>query len=104
MDLTFALVVERIVGLVVDGLTSTMVVGDFLTLWLAPLRLRIHIVWLYIGINDLTAREHGPSSKLTTMTLLEMLRSITDDNDLQKRHLLVGVSPCVLTARMRGAF
>jgi hypothetical protein len=61
----FDLTLDRIQHLAENGLTSLMVLHDFLSCRLTPLQDRpAHPAWMYIRVNDIMWLEHGPGSSL----------------------------------------
>jgi hypothetical protein len=50
----FILVLGRIRILAENGLTSMMVLHDYVSKRIAPLQERTHLAWLYTRVNDVT--------------------------------------------------
>jgi hypothetical protein len=73
----FDLTLDRIQHLAKNGLTSLMVLHDFLSCRLAPLQDRpAHPAWMYIGVNDIMRLEHGPGSSLDEALLAACLKAL----------------------------
>ena len=75
-------VLERIRFLRDSGLTSIMVVVDFLRRRLAPLRERARPSWFYTGPEDITRTQIGASWDLGPAELRGMTRVITGVEDM----------------------
>jgi hypothetical protein len=76
----FDLVLDQIQHLAKNGLTSLMVLHDFLSRYLAPLQDRpTHLAWMYIGVNDIMWLERGPGSSLNEALLAACLKALTVD-------------------------
>jgi hypothetical protein len=74
---------DRIQYLVESGLTSLMVLHDFLSRRLAPLQDRVmRPAWMYTGVNDIMRLEHGPGSSLDGELLAACLKALTTDQFL----------------------
>jgi hypothetical protein len=68
LELGFDLVLHRIQYLAKNGLTSLMVLHDFLSRHLVPLQdWPAHPAWLYTRVNDIMRLEHGPGSNAPTL-------------------------------------
>jgi hypothetical protein len=61
-------VLGRIQILAESGLSSMMVLHDFLSKHITPLQDCSRPTWLYIGVNDATRLERGDGSNLDDMT------------------------------------
>jgi hypothetical protein len=73
-------VLDRIQYLVESGLTSLMVLHDFLSRRLAPLQDRAtHPAWMYTRVNDIMRLERGPGSSLDGELLAACLKALTTD-------------------------
>jgi hypothetical protein len=72
-------VVARIWFLAKKGLTSMMVLFDFLSKRIIPLQLRVRLAWLYTGENDTTWLERGRGPNLDLMVLYSMLLKMSTD-------------------------
>jgi hypothetical protein len=73
-------VLDRIQYLAESGLTSLMVMHDFLSRLLAPLQDRAtRPVWMYTGKNDIMQLERGPGSSLDGDLLAACLKALTTD-------------------------
>jgi hypothetical protein len=73
-------VLDRIQYLVESGLTSLMVMHDFLSRRLAPLQDRAtRLAWMYTGENDIMRLERGPGSSLDSDLLAACLKALTTD-------------------------
>jgi hypothetical protein len=72
-------VVKRIKFLAENGLTSMMVLFDFLRKRIAPLQHRAHPTWLYTQENDTTWLERGRGSDLDPKVLEAMLSKLSVD-------------------------
>jgi hypothetical protein len=64
LEPVFNPVLGRIWILAESGLTSMMVLHDYVSKCIVPLQERTHSVWLYTGVNDVTRLEHGDGSAL----------------------------------------
>jgi hypothetical protein len=63
-----------------SGLTSLMVLHDFLSRRLAPLQDRAtRPAWMYTGVNDIMRLERGPGSSLDSEVLAVCLKALTTD-------------------------
>jgi hypothetical protein len=62
-------VLGRIRILAMSGLTSMMVLHDYVLKRIAPLQERTRLAWLYTGVNDVTRLEHGDGSALSEEVL-----------------------------------
>jgi hypothetical protein len=73
-------VLDRIQYLAESGLTSLMVLHDFLSKRLAPLQDRAtRPAWMYTGVNDIMRLERGPGSSLNGELLAACLKALTID-------------------------
>jgi hypothetical protein len=71
---------DRIQYLAESGLTSLMVLHDFLSRRLAPLQDRAtRPAWMYTGVNDIMRLERGPGSSLDGELLAACLKALTTD-------------------------
>jgi hypothetical protein len=71
-------VLDRIQYLAERGLTSLMVLNDFLSKRLAPLQDRAtRPAWMYTGANDIMRLERGPGSSLNSDLLATCLKALT---------------------------
>jgi hypothetical protein len=73
-------VLDQIQYLTENGLTSLMVLHDFLSKRLASLQDRSHHpAWMYTGVNDIMRLDHGPGSSLGDTLLATSLKALTTD-------------------------
>jgi hypothetical protein len=73
-------VLDRIQYLAESGLTSLMVLHDFLSRRLAPLQDQAtRSAWMYTGENDIMRLERGPGSSLDGDLLAACLKALTTD-------------------------
>jgi hypothetical protein len=73
-------VLDRIQYLAKSGLTSLMVLHDFLSRRLAPLQDQAtRPAWMFTGVNDIMRLEHGPGSSLDGELLAACLKALTTD-------------------------
>jgi hypothetical protein len=73
-------VLDRIQHLAENGLTSLMVLHDFLSRRPAPLQDRpAHPAWIYTGVNDIMWLEYSPGSSLDEVLLVACLKALTAD-------------------------
>jgi hypothetical protein len=73
-------VLDRIQYLAESGLTSLMVLHDFLSRRLVPLQDRAtRPTWMYTGENDIMRLERGPGSSLDGDLLAACLKALTTD-------------------------
>jgi hypothetical protein len=78
-------VLDRIQYLAENGLTSLMVLHDFLSKRLAPLQDRPHRpAWMYTGVNDIMQLDRGPGSSLGDTMLAVSLKVLTMDQPSAK--------------------
>jgi hypothetical protein len=71
-------VLDRIQYLAENGLTSLMVLHDFLSKRLVPLHDRSHRpAWMYTGVNDIMRLDRGPGSSLDAVLLEASLKALT---------------------------
>jgi hypothetical protein len=68
LEPAFNPVLGRIQILAESGLSSMMVLHDFLSKRITPLQDCSRPTWLYIGVNDATRLERGDGSNLDDMT------------------------------------
>jgi hypothetical protein len=74
-------VLDQILYLAENGLTSLMVLHDFLSKHLAPLKDRSHFpAWMYTGVNDIMRLDRGPWSSLGDTLLAVSLKALTTDS------------------------
>jgi hypothetical protein len=69
----------RIWILAKDGLTSMMVLHDYVSKRITPIQECTHPVWLYIGVNDITQLEHGDGSVLGEEALTLVMGKLSRD-------------------------
>jgi hypothetical protein len=62
-----------------SGLTSMMVLGDFLKRRIAPLQQRSWMAYMYTGLNDCSRIVRGPGSEFTRAELEAALRAMTGE-------------------------
>jgi hypothetical protein len=79
MQQAYRPVVARIWFLAKKGLTSMMMLFDFLSKRIFPLQLRVRLAWLYTGENDATWLERGRGPNLDLMVLYSMLLKLSTD-------------------------
>jgi hypothetical protein len=73
-------VLDRIQYLAKNGLTSLMVLHDFLSKRPTPLQDRSHRpAWMYTGVNDIMRLDRGPESSLGDTLLAVSLKALTTD-------------------------
>jgi hypothetical protein len=73
-------VLDQIQYLVESGLTSLMVLHDFLSRRLPPLQDRAtRPAWMHTGVNDIMRLERGPGSSLDGELLAACLKALTTD-------------------------
>jgi hypothetical protein len=71
---------DRIQYLAENGLTSLMVLHDFLSKRLVPLQDQSHRpAWMYIGVNNNMRPNRGPGSSLGDTLLVASLKALTTD-------------------------
>jgi hypothetical protein len=71
---------DRIQYLAENGLTSLMVLHDFLSKRLTPLQDRSHRpAWMYTGVNDIMRLDRRPGSSLGDTLLTASLKALTTD-------------------------
>jgi hypothetical protein len=71
---------DRIQYLAENGLTSLMVLHDFLSKHLVPLQDRSHhLAWMYTGVNDIMRLDRGPRSSLGDTLLGASLKVLITD-------------------------
>jgi hypothetical protein len=71
-------VLDQIRYLVENGLTSLVVLHDFLSKRLTPLQDRPHPTWMYTGLNNIMRLDHGSGSSLDEDLLALSLKALTD--------------------------
>jgi hypothetical protein len=76
---TYDPVLKRIQFLVEKGLTSMMVLFDFLYQCIAPVLQRAHAAWLYTGENEAMRLERGRGADLDLIVLDTMLSKLSSD-------------------------
>jgi hypothetical protein len=80
LESSFDPVLDRIQYLAENGLTSLMVLHDFLSRRLTPLQDRPECpIWMYTGVNDIMRLERGPGSSLDEALLAASLNALTVD-------------------------
>jgi hypothetical protein len=72
-------VLNRVKELVMGGLTSMMVLGDFLRRRITPLQQRSRMACMYTGPNDCCRIARGPSSDFSRAELEAALRAMTGE-------------------------
>jgi hypothetical protein len=72
-------VLERIQFLAEKGLTTMIVLHDFLSKHIAPLQERARPAWLYTEENDATRPKHGLGMDLEPRVLDTMLSNLSTD-------------------------
>jgi hypothetical protein len=72
-------VLNRIKKLARSGLTSTMVLGDFLKRRIAPLQQRSRMAYMYTGLNDCCRIARRPGGDFTRAELEATLRRMTGE-------------------------
>jgi hypothetical protein len=78
-------VLDRIQYLAENGLTSLMVLHDFLSKHLAPLQDRSHRpAWMYTGVNDIMQLDRWPGSSLGDTLLATTLKALTTNPPLNE--------------------
>jgi hypothetical protein len=77
LDSGFDPMLDRIRYLAENGLTSLMVLHDFLSKRLAPLQDRPRPVWMYTGVNNIMQLYRGPGSSLDEDLLATSLKALT---------------------------
>jgi hypothetical protein len=70
-------VLKRIRYLAENGLTSLMVLHEFLSKCLAPRQDQPHPAWMYTGVNDIIRLDRGPRSSLDEVLLAASLKALT---------------------------
>jgi hypothetical protein len=80
LESRFDPVLDRIQYLAESGLTSLMVLHDFVSRRLAPLQdWATRPAWMYTGVNDIMRLERGPGSSLDSELLAACLKALTTD-------------------------
>jgi hypothetical protein len=82
LESVFGPVMDQIWYLVKNGLTSLMVLHDFLSKHLTPLQDRPRPVWMYTGVNDIMRLDRGSVSSLDEDRLAVSLMALTTDQFL----------------------
>jgi hypothetical protein len=78
LEPSFDPMLDRIQYLVENGLTSLMVLHDFLSKCLTPLQDRSHCpAWMYTGVNDIMRLDCRPGSSLGDTLLAVSLKALT---------------------------
>jgi hypothetical protein len=72
-------VLDRIRYLVENGLTSLMVLHNFLLKCLTPLQDRPCPAWMYTGVNDIMQLDRGPGLRLDEDLQAASLKALTTD-------------------------
>jgi hypothetical protein len=72
-------VLDRIKKLARSGLTSMMVLGDFLKRRIAPLQQRSRMAYVYTGLNDCCRITCGPGGDFTRAELEAAIRAMTGE-------------------------
>jgi hypothetical protein len=72
-------VLNRIKKLARSGLTSMMVLGDFLKRRIAPLQHRSRMAYVYTGLNDCCRIARGPGGDFTRAELEAAIRAMTGE-------------------------
>jgi hypothetical protein len=72
-------VLNRVKELARGGLTSMMVLGDFLKWQIAPLQQRTRMACMYTGSNDCCRIARGPGTDFTRAELEVAIRGMTGD-------------------------
>jgi hypothetical protein len=72
-------VLDRVKNLQRSGLTSMMVLGDFLKRRITPLQQRSRMAYMYTGLNDCCRIAHGPRADFTIAELEVAIRGMTGD-------------------------
>jgi hypothetical protein len=93
LELGFDPVLDRIQYLAENGLTSLMVLHDFLSKRLVPLQDRSHRpALMYTRVNDIMRLDCGPGSSLDEVLLAASLKALTTDQFSDK--LVVSAAVC----------
>jgi hypothetical protein len=79
MESGFDPMLDQIRYLVENGLTSLVVLHDFLSKRLTPLQDRPHPTWMYTGVNNIMRLDHGSGSSLDEDLLALSLKVLTTD-------------------------
>jgi hypothetical protein len=79
LELGFDPVLDQIQYLAENGLTSLMVLHDFLSKRLMPLQDRPRPAWMYTGGNDIMRLDRGPGSSLDEGLLVAYLKALILD-------------------------
>jgi hypothetical protein len=72
-------VLVRVKTLARGGLTSMMVLGDFLRRHIAPLQQRSRMACMFTGVNDCCRIVRGPGTDLTSAELETSIRVMTGE-------------------------
>jgi hypothetical protein len=93
LELGFDPVLDRIQYLAKNGLTSLLVLHDFLSKRLTPLQDRPHCPrWMYARVNDIMWLDRGPGSSLGNTLLATSLKVLTIDQPSTK--LMMPAAAC----------
>jgi hypothetical protein len=93
LESSFDPVLDRIQHLAENGLTSLMVLHDFLSRSLTPLQDQPACpAWMYTGVNDIMQMECSPENSLDEALLAACLNTLTADQFSD--HLMVSVTVC----------
>jgi hypothetical protein len=79
MKMAYYPVLNRIRILVESGLTSMMVLHDYVSKRFTPLQEHTRLAWLYTGVNDVTRLERGDGSVLSEEALVLMMGKLSPD-------------------------
>jgi hypothetical protein len=79
LEPVFHPVLGRIRILAEGGLTSMMVLHDYVSKHIAPLPKRTFLAWLYTGVNDVTRLERGDGSVLGEEVLVLAMGKLSPD-------------------------
>jgi hypothetical protein len=72
-------VLDRVKTLARGGLTSMMVLGDFLRRHIAPLQQRSRMACMFTGVNDCCRIVRGAGSELSSTELEVLIRAMTGE-------------------------
>jgi hypothetical protein len=72
-------VLDRVKTLATGGLTSMMVLGDFLRHRIAPLQQRSRMACMFTGVNDCSRIVHGANSDLSGTELEVLIQAMTSE-------------------------
>jgi hypothetical protein len=79
LEPVFNPVLGRIQNLAESGLTSMMVLHDYVLKHIAPLQERTRPAWLYTRVNDVTRLEHGDGSTQGEEALVLVMGKLSPD-------------------------